>query len=307
MLFFFILLKIKFIGEQGIDLGGLKKDWLRSMALSMFDPNYLLFMPTEIGQYQPNPMSLHYGDLDLYKFVGKIVAKTIYDGEVLDVNFTKSVLKSILCQEVTVEDMESVDQQYYKNLKWILENPVEDLDMKFCYDDVEFGKTIEFDLKPNGRNIDVTDENKEEYVKLLVDYKLNKSVKKQLELFKQGFYSIIPFDLISYFYDTELELVICGMPIIDSDDFKQNTEYSNGYDINSKVIQWFWIVFDEMEPRQKVLLLQFVTGSSKVPLGGLKNLRGNNNQPLPFTIQRVPCSEKLPCAHTFQYIRSSRI
>ena len=49
------LLKAKctFVGEEGIDMGGLKKEWLRIMAESMFDPNYLLFLPTEIGQYQP--------------------------------------------------------------------------------------------------------------------------------------------------------------------------------------------------------------------------------------------------------------
>ncbi|EKE41370.1 ubiquitin ligase, putative [Entamoeba nuttalli P19] len=289
-------LKVKFVGEQGIDMGGLRKEWLRVIATSMFNADYLLFMPTDDGHFQPNPMSAVFGDIELYKFIGRVVAKTVYDGEFLDVNFTKSMYKALLQQEVTLSDMESVDQQFYKNLKWLLENNVEGLDMKFCYEREEFGKTIIDDLIPNGRNIDVTDKNKQVYVKLLVDYKLNKSVKKQIDLFKEGFYSIIPFEMINCFYDTELELLISGMPDIDTEDFMANTEY-RGYTLQSPVIQWFWEIFNEMEQRQKVLLLQFVTGSSKVPLGGFKNLMGNGGK-MPFTIQRISCSEKLPVAHT---------
>ncbi|ELP88000.1 ubiquitin protein ligase, putative [Entamoeba invadens IP1] len=289
-------LKVKFVGEQGIDMGGLRKEWLRVIAESMFNPDYLLFRPTDDGQFQANPASELYSDIELYKFIGRVVGKTVYDGEFLDVNFTKSIYKQLLQQEITLSDMESVDQQYYKNLKWVLENSVEDLDMKFCYEHEEFGRKIVDDLKPNGRNIDVTDENKHEYVKLLVDYKLSKSVKKQIDLFKEGFFSVIPFDAISYFYDTELELLISGMPEIDGTDLKNNTLY-RGYRESDKVIEWFWNVFGEMEQRQKVLFVQFVTGSSKVPLGGFKNLSGNSG-PMPFTIQRVDRLEALPVAHT---------
>ena len=86
------------------------------------------------------------------------------------------------------------------------------------------------------------------------------------------------------------------MPEIDVDDFRNNVQYV-GYTEQSQVIQWFWKIFVEMEQRQKVLLLQFVTGSSKVPLGGFSHLMGNNGIML-FTIQKLPRSEKLPIAHT---------
>ncbi|KAL7713415.1 HECT-type E3 ubiquitin transferase [Entamoeba marina] len=289
-------LRVKFVGEQGIDMGGLRKEWLRVIAVSMFNPDYLLFLPTDDGHFQPNPMSALFGDVDLYRFIGRVVAKTVYDGEFLDVNFTKSVYKMLLQQEVTLTDMESIDQLYYKNLKWLLDNSVEGLDMKFCFEKEEFGRTIVDDLIPNGRNIDVTDDNKTEYVKLLVQYKLYTSVKRQVELFKEGFYSIIPFNQISYFYDTELELLISGLPDIDPDDLKANTEY-RGYNADSQLVQWFWEIFYEFEHRQKVLLLQFVTGSSKVPLGGFKNLTGNSGIML-FTIQKIPRCDSLPVAHT---------
>ena len=289
-------LKVKFKGEQGIDMGGLRKEWLRVIATSMFNENYALFMKTDSGLYHPNPLSENYSDVNFYRFIGKIVAKTVYDGEFLDVNFTKSMYKYLLKQEMTLSDLESFDDEVYRNLKQFLENDVTGFDIYFCVDREEFGKITTIDLIPSGRDIEVTNENKHEYAKLFVEYKLLGSVKKQLELFREGFYSIIPYELISYFYDTEFELLVSGMPDIDVDDLRANTIYI-GYTSTSNVILWFWQVFEEMQQRQKVLLLQFVTGSSKVPLGGFSHLMGNNGTQL-FTIQRLHKSDKLPIAHT---------
>lgn len=88
----------------------------------------------------------------------------------------------------------------------------------------EFGVTTIRDLKEDGRNIRVTEENKKEYVKLVCQMKMTGAIKQQLTAFLDGFYSIIPKRLISIFNEQELELLISGLPSIDIDDLKSNTE-----------------------------------------------------------------------------------
>lgn len=81
------------------------------------------------------------------------------------------------------------------------------------------------DLKTNGRNIPVTEETKREYVKLVCIEKMTNSIKAQIDSFLEGFYEIIPKQLISIFDEQELELLIAGLPTIDIEDLKLNTEY----------------------------------------------------------------------------------
>lgn len=101
------------------------------------------------------------------------------------------------------------------------------------------------DLIPNGRNVDLKNENKEYYVERKAYYTLYLSVQKQIDAFLEGFYEIIPRDLISIFSYKELELLISGMPDYKSklilvfyfifilvSDLKANTNY-NGYTANS--------------------------------------------------------------------------
>lgn len=95
-----------------------------------------------------------------------------------------------------------------------------------CYPQVqEFGKTEVKELKPNGQNIAVTEANKREYVQLACQMKMTGSIHAQIKSFLDGFYEIIPKNLISIFNEQELELLISGLPTIDIDDLKANTEY----------------------------------------------------------------------------------
>jgi len=96
----------------------------------------------------------------------------------------------------------------------------------------EFGLSEIRDLIPNGRNIPVTEENKRQYVKLVCQMKMTGAIRKQIDSFLEGFYEVIPKRLISIFDEQELELLISGLPNIDLDDLKANTEYHK-YNDNS--------------------------------------------------------------------------
>ena len=226
--------------------------------------------------------------LQYFKFVGHVIAKAIYDNKLLDCYFTRSFYKHILGKSVKYTDMESEDYTFYQSLVHFLEHDVDELglDLTFSIEVQEFGVTEVRDLKENGRNIPVTEgktfnlnltilienlfvfcftENKHEYVRLVCQEKMTYSIKKQLSAFLDGFYEIIPKRLISIFNEQELELLISGLPTIDIDDLKANTEYHK-YQANSLQIQWFWRALRSFDQTDRAKFLQFVTGSSKVPL-----------------------------------------
>merc|ERR1712222_270765 len=81
------------------------------------------------------------------------------------------------------------------------------------------------DLKPGGRDMKVTNENKHEYIQLMSEHKMTNSVRQQIEHFLKGLHEIVPAELLSLFDDKELELLISGLPDIDIEDLKANTEY----------------------------------------------------------------------------------
>ena len=81
------------------------------------------------------------------------------------------------------------------------------------------------ELKADGQNVAVTETNKREYVQLACQMKMTGSIRSQIKSFLEGFYEVIPKSLISIFNEQELELLISGLPTIDIDDLKGNTEY----------------------------------------------------------------------------------
>ena len=81
------------------------------------------------------------------------------------------------------------------------------------------------ELKPDGANIPVTEDNKKEYVKLIVRYRLLRGIEEQVASIKRGFSEIVPHEFLDMFDERELELVIGGLGEIDLDDWKRNTEY----------------------------------------------------------------------------------
>jgi len=74
---------------------------------------------------------------------------------------------------------------------------------------------------------------------------------------------LVPPELISIFDAQELELLISGLPEIDLDDLKANTDY-HGYKNSDTQINYFWNALRSFSKEDKALFLQFVTGTSKV-------------------------------------------
>eukprot|EP00180_Rhodochaete_pulchella_P000900 Plantae.Rhodophyta-Rhodochaete_pulchella.ctg1728.p1 GENE.Plantae.Rhodophyta-Rhodochaete_pulchella.ctg1728~~Plantae.Rhodophyta-Rhodochaete_pulchella.ctg1728.p1 ORF type:complete len:710 (+),score=126.38 Plantae.Rhodophyta-Rhodochaete_pulchella.ctg1728:127-2130(+) len=294
-------LHVQFAGEEGIDAGGVTREWYTILARKIFDANYALFTRSaaKSATYQPNFLSYVNEDhLGFFKFVGRIIGKAIYDGQLLDAYFTRSFYKHMLGIKPNYHDIEALDPDYYKSLLWILENDITGVfDLTMSAEDDELGQMHIVDLVPDGRNVAVTELNKVEYVKLMTELRTTKAIARQISAFLEGFHELIPAEDIKIFNELELELLMSGLPDIDVADLKANIEYT-GYTASSPQVNWFWRAISQLGGEDLARLIMFVTGTSKVPLEGFAALQGMNGLQK-FQIHKVGGdSERLPAAHT---------
>lgn len=296
-------LNVKFHGEEGVDAGGVSREWYSDLCKKMFNPDNGLFVPSAGDKIalQPNRMSWVNPDhLHFFSFVGRILGKAIIDSRLLDCHFTRSFYKHLLGLPVDMRDLEAVDPDYYKSLCWILENDITgvlDDDLTFTAESDEFGVVKVIDLIPAGNSTPVTEANKSEYVRLIVEYKLTEAIRPQIDAVLRGLHALIPPSLLVLFTETELELLISGLPDIDIDDWRANTDYKS-YTIASPQVQWFWRAVRSFDPEERAKLVQFVTGTSKVPLEGWSHLQGSSGRQR-FTITKdFGPTHRLPSAHT---------
>uniref|UniRef100_A0A452HG31 E3 ubiquitin-protein ligase n=1 Tax=Gopherus agassizii TaxID=38772 RepID=A0A452HG31_9SAUR len=294
---------IEFDGEKGLDYGGVAREWFFLLSKEMFNPYYGLFEYSATDNYtlqiNPNSGLCNEDHLSYFKFIGRVAGMAVYHGKLLDGFFIRPFYKMMLQKPITLHDMESVDSEYYNSLRWILENDPAELDLRFIVDEELFGQTHQHELKSGGSEIVVTNKNKRDYIHLVIQWRFVSRVQKQMAAFKEGFFELISQDLIKIFDENELELLMCGLGDVDVADWKLYTKYKNGYSINHQVIQWFWKAVLMMDSEKRIRLLQFVTGTSRVPMNGFAELYGSNGPQL-FTVEQWGTPEKLP--RIFMYL-----
>lgn len=162
------------------------------------------------------------------------------------------------------------------------------------------------DLIPGGSRIRVTDDNKADFIKKKCHYIGYKAVSEQLQSLQEGFNKVIPSSWVSLFTPDEIEAAICGNPHIDLEDWKKHTELK-GYGMISMTIGRFWKIMETYSQVELQRILQFCTGTSRLPLGGFKSLESHRGEKAKFCIQRVTYDDdpkkggplgNLPKAHT---------
>jgi E3 ubiquitin-protein ligase NEDD4 len=293
-------LMIKFEGEEGLDYGGVSREFFQQLSHEVFNPAYGLFKYASSDNYtlQINPNSnINPEHLNYFKFVGRVVGLAVFHRRFLDAFFVGAMYKMMLRKKIVLQDLESVDSEMFKSLCWMLENDITDILYEtFSVEEDRFGEKVTIDLKPNGRDIEVTNENKREFVELKTEWIISKPVEGQFRSFMEGFNELIPQELVQVFDERELELLIGGLAEIDIDDWKKHTDY-RGYQESDEVIQWFWKAIGEWESEQRARLLQFTTGTSRIPVNGFKDLQGSDG-PRRFTIEKAGECDQLPKSHT---------
>nr|KAF6286582.1 WW domain containing E3 ubiquitin protein ligase 2 [Myotis myotis] len=288
-------------GEEGLDYGGIAREWFFLLSHEVLNPMYCLFEYAGKNNYclQINPASsINPDHLTYFRFIGRFIAMALYHGKFIDTGFTLPFYKRMLNKRPTLKDLESIDPEFYNSIIWIKENNLEEcgLELYFIQDMEILGKVTTHELKEGGESIRVTEENKEEYIMLLTDWRFTRGVEEQTKAFLDGFNEVAPLEWLRYFDEKELELMLCGMQEIDMNDWQKNTIYRH-YTKNSKQIQWFWQVVKEMDNEKSIRLLQFVTGTCRLPVGGFAELIGSNG-PQKFCIDKVGKETWLPRSHT---------
>ncbi|KYO38511.1 E3 ubiquitin-ligase Itchy-like protein isoform A [Alligator mississippiensis] len=288
-------------GEEGLDYGGIAREWFFLLSHEVLNPMYCLFEYAGKNNYclQINPASsINPDHLTYFRFIGRFIAMALYHGKFIDTGFTLPFYKRMLNKRPTLKDLESIDPEFYNSIVWIKENSLEEcgLELYFIQDMEILGKVTTHELKEGGESIRVTEENKEEYIMLLTDWRFTRGVEEQTKAFLDGFNEVVPLEWLRYFDEKELELMLCGMQEIDMNDWQKNTIYRH-YTKNSKQIQWFWQVVKEMDNEKRIRLLQFVTGTCRLPVGGFMELIGSNG-PQKFCIDKVGKETWLPRSHT---------
>lgn len=289
-------IEVKFKGESGIDMGGLTKEWFTLIVKDIFNPNFALFSLYENKSYQPNQFSgINQEHLEFFNFAGKIIARSIIQGQCINAHFCRSFCRQILHQQVKLKDIGDIDESIYNSLQIILNEDVEPLELNFTIDVNEYGSQKTVLLKENGDEIDVNNENKVEYASLYVNYHLRKSIISQINAFIEGFNWLIPHEDIRIFSPNELDLIICGIPEIDINDLRENTVYTEPYDDEHPVIEMFFSAISKWDPDNLAKFLLFLTGSSQVPINGFKDYSDKGK---PITIGPGGDRSRFCVAHT---------
>uniref|UniRef100_A0A673BN66 HECT-type E3 ubiquitin transferase n=1 Tax=Sphaeramia orbicularis TaxID=375764 RepID=A0A673BN66_9TELE len=292
---------IIFPGEEGLDYGGVAREWFFLLSHEVLNPMYCLFEYAGKDNYclQINPASYINPDhLKYFKFIGRFIAMALFHSKFIDTGFSLPFYKRILNKPLALKDLESIDPEFYNSLIWIKDNNIEEcgLEMFFSVDKEILGEVTTHELKPDGGNIQVTEENKEEYIRLVAEWRLSRGVEEQTQAFFEGFNEVLPQQYLQYFDAKELEVMLCGMQEIDLVDWQRNTIYRH-YARSSKQILWFWQFVKEMDNEKRMRLLQFVTGTCRLPVGGFADLMGSNG-PQKFCIEKVGKENWLPRSHT---------
>lgn len=116
-------LMIKFQNEEGLDYGGLSREFFFLLSHEMFNPFYCLFEYSAHDNYtlQINPhSSINPEHLKYFQFIGRVVGLAVFHQRFLDAFFVTAFYKMILKKSISLKDMESVDSDLHRSLQWTL-------------------------------------------------------------------------------------------------------------------------------------------------------------------------------------------
>jgi E3 ubiquitin ligase SMURF1/2 len=266
-----------------------QREWYSLMAQAFLDHD--IFLARSLGL---NPS---YEDKDHFLALGRFLARAIIDGQVLPFTLTVPLFKALLGTPLSIHDVRYIDETTYNSLVYVRDSDcIEALDLDFTWTTAA-GRTVE--LVAGGSDLAVTRANQAQYVDSLVQYWLLDAVKTPLELVVRGFYDVLTPDMMFRFDYRELELLLCGTSEINVVEWQFETVATSELRAHES-LGWFWDVIEkDMRQHERAKLLQFTTGSSRVPLQGFKALTGHDGQLCPFNLRNAPYTEgALPKVHT---------
>ncbi|XP_055530268.1 probable E3 ubiquitin-protein ligase HERC4 isoform X2 [Wyeomyia smithii] len=287
-------LKIRFHGEEAEDAGGVTKEFFMLLLKDVLDPKYGMFKTYEDSRAIWFTEDFFENEDRMFALIGILCGLAIYNFTIINLPFPLALYKKLLGEAVDIGDLRDLAPIVANSMQSILDYSEPDFeevfDLTFSTTRDYFGEIQTIELKPNGEKIRVTQENKEEFVKLYIDYILNKSVAKSFKQFYNGFMKVCGGRVLKLFEAQELMAVVIGNEEYDWLALEENAEYRNGYKSSDQTIRWFWEVFHELPLEEKKNFLLFLTGCDRIPIQGMKAIK--------IYIQPTTDDKFLPVAHT---------
>ncbi|CAN4107359.1 unnamed protein product [Withania somnifera] len=270
--------------EVGVDekLSGGDKEELVQAPLGLFPRPWSSTVDTEDSDQFTKV-------IEYFRLLGRVMAKALQDGRLLDLPLSTAFYKLVLGQELDLYDILSFDAELGKTMqelqalvsrKQYLESiggqgqgsinglhfrgiPVENL-----YLDFSLPGYPEYVLKAGDENVDLG--NLEEYVSLVVDATVRTGIVRQMEAFRSGFNQVFDISALQIFSPTELDYLLCGRKELwKAETLVDHIKFDHGYTAKSPAIFYLLEIMGEFTPEQQRAFCQFVTGAPRLPPGGL--------------------------------------
>ena len=275
------------------DAGGLFREWFIILIEELEKKEKGIFERAECDEisyvFNKNLTEDSYWVEKYLYFIGKLMAKSIIDNITINLSFNILIYKLILEEEIKFEDLKNIDTFLYSSLLSLKQMKPEELDSMEIYYTYQYenaeGKLIIDELIPDGENIKVT--NIDDYIEKRINYIVKKS-QFLVKYIQDGLFKYIPRYILKTINSYELELLICGRPFIDVNEWKQNSMYKGKYSKSSTCVKWFWEEIFKLNQENLRRFLQFSTGSSRVPINGFQNLESNRGELAKFCLNSVP-------------------
>lgn len=278
------LLEIEYYDEVGTGSGP-SMEFYTLVAESLREKDRLLWIdatPSNGDKFVDSPRGLYPSPLpmfategservrsvtELFRFIGKVAAKALKDGRLLELPLHHTFLKMALGLEWSLLELATIVPEVSTVLVSLERHQLDADDLCLWF---TLPTESSLELIPAGSTISVTAVNVDEYVALVRDAYLGRGVVKQIEAFRDGFNAVFPIANLLYFDMPEVEILICGeKKQLSFQILMQNVRLDHGYTISSPIIQMLFEVVDEMIPSEQRQFIMFVTGSPRLPVGGL--------------------------------------
>ena len=280
---------VKWKNEPGYDAGGLRREFFDKLSREIVKNESHVFRQHG-GYVKPDPLAAkHYGDVHrLFSVVGMLCARAAIHQILLDIAFAPSIYKTLLGKTLVPGDLKDDDPELWTSIDGIRKLDGEVLagaDLNFTVTQYD-QSTVE--LCPDGANVPVTIENREEYIALRALWHINGSVQPMLDAFREGFHEAVPLKILSIFESEELPKVINGSTEFSVAFLKKRTRYEL-CGTQTREIRWLWNWLESSSEQVIKGFLRFTTGSARIPF---------NDRHWFLTVNRPFGSDVLPRAST---------
>lgn len=288
-------LRVEFRGEEGVDAGGVKKEFFALLSRKLLSPSFGMFTEEPSSAtlwFSPDAFDAGATALQ-FELVGSLLGLALYNSVILDVRFPLALWRKLKGEPPSLRDLDDWQPAVAKGLRALLAYPGDDFEDVFSLNWTatreSWGAPVTVDLVPGGTDKPVTRLNRRDYVRAYVKWLLSDSIAPQFAPFARGFNNVAGGPALDLFRPEELALCVTGSSVLDFKALQEGASYEEPYSASHPVVAWLWDTVHSFSPEEQRQFLAFSTGSDRSPIRGLGSLN--------FIVMRSgPDSNNLPCA-----------